>query len=236
MTFLLPPLYICRLNITKCNSTSICHLKCFLRICWGSSTCEFTVTTRFHELNEPVVYSPWQPLPEGRLGLTGSGMCDTMAGRRNKTFQLPLSSRRRRYDISRSGSCQTGGIRRSRLRMVILKQRPKCSTSLYMDYTTNILEPYKNKECAETAKEVSKFLKWIKQPYQVAIIQSGNYYIYSVTYDDVISENGYHTRIEYRGYVYCSIHKEGLPCQEWEDDFECLTEKGILFICRSCWL
>lgn len=52
-------------------------------------------------------------------------------------------------------------------------------------------------------------------------------YILSDMYDRVISENGFHTGINYNNVVFCNVHPYGLPKNQWINDFIGLGPKIV---------
>ena len=85
----------------------------------------------------------------------------------------------------------------------------------------NIAGHYGNLKCVEADNEMEAYLKKNKKhAYRIELRYiSGRGYIYSDTLNAVISYNGFHVGILYRGMVYCNIHPYGLPEVAWLNDF-----------------
>ncbi len=91
------------------------------------------------------------------------------------------------------------------------------------DGLTKIANKYDDFQCVECAEEMKSFLlKKGIQPEQVQIQFSGigaHNNVWSESLGRVISYNGYHTGIVYKGIVYDNLFKTGLAYSSWVDDF-----------------
>ena len=89
------------------------------------------------------------------------------------------------------------------------------------DDLSGIAGQYGNFECVNAAKAMENYLKKNKLNGYIISIQYPVYpgYVWSETKQAVISENGFHTGVYYKGKVYCNIHPYGLTEEEWLADF-----------------
>lgn len=65
------------------------------------------------------------------------------------------------------------------------------------------------------------FLKKNNQHGSIITIKYPSYpgYVFSVMYNKLVSTNGRHRGVCYKGTVYCNVHPFGLPKQTWINDF-----------------
>ncbi len=89
-------------------------------------------------------------------------------------------------------------------------------------------------QCKEAAAAALKTLqKNNKHGYVIQIQFSGignHNNIWSDTAKCVISENGFHCGVAYKGLVYCNIHPYGLPESVWLEDFVGFGEREVVRI------
>ena len=98
------------------------------------------------------------------------------------------------------------------------------------DDIANISKKYGNTYCKEAAAEIQNYLSSKGLGYeQIEIHYSSKGFIVSDTYGTTaISENGVHVGTLFNGKVYDNIHHQGLPYQQWLDDFYGLGERTII--------
>lgn len=60
--------------------------------------------------------------------------------------------------------------------------------------------------------------------------KGGKDFIWSDTAGKTISQNGFHTGIEFNGKVYDNIHTDGIEYEKWLDDFYATGERSIEFL------
>lgn len=92
-----------------------------------------------------------------------------------------------------------------------------------------IASGYGDFECKEAAMAMAYFLKKKKQEYKAitmkypyipgTILSLSREALLGDYQKAIISKNGLHYGIEYKGIVYCNIHPYGLPRKAWEADF-----------------
>lgn len=88
---------------------------------------------------------------------------------------------------------------------------------------------YGNLRCKEAAKAMQGYLKKRNEHGSIITITfiGGRGYIWSELTSQVISENGVHVEIQYKGFVFCNVHPYGLPKRQWINDFHGTGEKRL---------
>lgn len=99
-------------------------------------------------------------------------------------------------------------------------EKPVCQEDIITGIG-NITRRHDDYECIETADEVVAFLKKNNQHGSIITIKYPSYpgYVFSVMYNKLVSTNGRHRGVCYKGTVYCNVHPFGLPKQTWINDF-----------------
>jgi hypothetical protein len=77
-----------------------------------------------------------------------------------------------------------------------------------------------NLKCKQTADAIQKYLtKNDLHGFKIELTDPFQRGIWSNTYNNVISHNGYHVGTYFNGLVYDNIHKMGIPLEQWLNDF-----------------
>lgn len=84
---------------------------------------------------------------------------------------------------------------------------------------SGIAGKYENLRCKEAANEMKKELIKRNQHGSVITFTGGRGYILSESKNKVISENGIHVGILYKGRVYDNVPPFGLTKQQWINDY-----------------
>ena len=96
-----------------------------------------------------------------------------------------------------------------------------------------VAKKYENLECVECAKELKKIIQKNKmkgRQIKLTYKNNGRGFIWSDTANRAISENSFHTAIEFNGKVYDNIHPNGIEYEKWLADFYAIGEMCIEFI------
>ncbi|MBC6314039.1 DUF6531 domain-containing protein [Listeria grandensis] len=100
-----------------------------------------------------------------------------------------------------------------------------------LDGLSDIMDKYKNYECIQAAAAAVAFLKNLGEEFEQIsmkfpltsnghVISNSMEAIFGVgSSQSIISTNGYHTGVLYKGIVFCNVHKAGMPLKAWLNDF-----------------